>query len=126
MQTITTVSGKVYEVKWCGPSTLDYALRFEIINGSQTDIFLTFIDPEETKELIHSFDGHETVFYNFTDLKGIISSIDGSYTVSLSPSNLSDAINNNNKPDEELEYTEEEIQEGQHAIELLNIIFGNE
>ena len=126
MQTITTVSGKTYEIKWCGPSNIDYALRFEIINGNQTDIFLTFVDPEETKELIHRFDENETIFYNYTELKTITVGLENTYIVALSPSNLSDAINNNNKPDEEPEYTEEEIQEGQQAIDLLNIIFGNE
>ena len=122
MQTITTVSGKIYEVKWCGASTIDYALKFEVVNAEYVDIFTTFVNPEETKKLIHHFDAHETTYYNYTDLKGISSSIEKTIVVALNPKALEDINKEGLKP----KPSDEEIQEGKDAINLLNILFDSE
>ena len=117
MQRIITNTGKVYDINWCGASTVDYALRFEIINGDYIDIFQTFMNSEETKKIIHYFDEHQTNYYNYTELKGVATSAKNTFVVALNPKVLED-INKEN-PDKE-------IQEGRNAIEILNVIFGNE
>lgn len=83
MQKIITASGKEFEVRWCGPSTIDFALRFAIVNADMAAVLATFTDPEETVRLTHNFDEHETVFHNFTAFKGVDLQANGLIVVAL-------------------------------------------
>lgn len=85
MQKIVTATGKVYEVLWCGPSTIDFALRFEVANGDIVDLFQTFSNPEETKQLTHVFDEHENVFTGYTQFRGVDMKQGGGTVVALNP-----------------------------------------
>jgi len=83
MQKIITANGKEFWIDWCGPSTIDFALRFEVIESTMTEILATFIDPEETETLTHVFDEHETVFRGYTKFKGVDLKPGGSIVVAL-------------------------------------------
>lgn len=83
MQKIVTNTGKELVINWCGPSTIDLALRFGVPNGNMTELLQTFTDPEETAVLTHHFDEHETVFTGYTIFKGIDLKVDGEIVVAL-------------------------------------------
>lgn len=83
MQKLITATGKEYQVEWCGPSTIDFALRFEVVESTMADILSTFTRPEECAELTHVFDEHETVFRGYTTFKGVDMKPGGSIVVAL-------------------------------------------
>lgn len=83
MQKIITATGKEFQVSWCGPSTIDFALRFEVVENTMADVLTTFINPEETATLTHVFDEHETVFTGYTQFKGVDLKPGGSIVVAL-------------------------------------------
>lgn len=83
MQKLITNTGKEIEINWCGPSTIDFALRFGVPNGNMTQLLLIFTDPQETATLTHCFDEHETVFTGYTVFKGIDLKVDGEIVVAL-------------------------------------------
>lgn len=83
MQKIVTNTGKEIYINWCGPSTIDLALRFGVPNGNMTELLQTFTNPEETAALTHHFDEHETVFTGYTIFKGIDLKVDGEIVVAL-------------------------------------------
>lgn len=83
MQKIITATGKEFGIDWCGPSTIDFALRFEVVESTMTDVLGTFTDREETAELTHVFDEHKTVFRGYTTFKGVDMKPGGSIVVAL-------------------------------------------
>ena len=83
MQKIITATGKVFKIDWCGPSTIDFALRFEVVENTMAEILATFTKPEETAELTHVFDEHETIFYGYSKFKGVDMKPSGSIVVAL-------------------------------------------
>lgn len=83
MQKIITATGKEFQVSWCGPSTIDFALRFEVVERTMAEVLTTFINPEETATLTHVFDEHETVFTGYTQFKGVDLKPGGSIVVAL-------------------------------------------
>lgn len=83
MQKIITATGKEFEVEWCGPSTIDLALRFAVVNGDMLEIMATFVNPVETVALTHVFDERETIFNNYTKFKGVDLKPNGNIVVSL-------------------------------------------
>jgi len=83
MQKIITATGKEFEIDWCGPSTIDFALRFEVVKSTMADILEMFTRPEECAELTHVFDEHETVFRGYTKFRGVDLKPSGSIVVAL-------------------------------------------
>ena len=83
MQTLTTATEKVFNVAWCAPSSIDYALRFEVSGSTMQEVLATFTDPEETEELTHVFDEHETVYTGYTLFVGVDMRPSGKIVVSL-------------------------------------------
>jgi hypothetical protein len=83
MQKIITATGKEFKIDWCGPSTIDFALRFEVVESTMAHILETFTRPEECAELTHVFDEHETVFSGYSKFKGVDLKPGGSIVVSL-------------------------------------------
>ena len=83
MQRLLTKTGKEIAISWCGPSTIDFALRFGVPNGNMAELIQTFTNPEETETLTHYFDEHETVFTGYTVFKGIDLKVDGEIVVAL-------------------------------------------
>lgn len=84
MQKIITATGKEFSILWCGPSTIDFALRFEVSNDyTMAEILATFTNPEETETLTHDFDNHQTVYNGYTTFKGVDMKPGGSVVVAL-------------------------------------------
>ena len=83
MQKIITATGKEFKIDWCGPSTIDFALRFEVVESTMSDILATFTRPEECTELTHVFDEHKTVFNGYSKFKGVDMKPGGSIVVAL-------------------------------------------
>lgn len=83
MQKVITETGKEFNVNWCGPSTIDFALRFEIVESTMAEILGTFTNPEETRFLTHVFDEHETEFRGYKTFKGVDLKPGGSIVVAL-------------------------------------------
>lgn len=83
MQKIITATGKEFQVSWCGPSTIDLALRFGVPNGNMTELLQIFTNSEETVTLIHQFDENEAVFTGYTIFKGVDLKVDGEIVVAL-------------------------------------------
>jgi len=83
MQKIITATGKEFKIDWCGPSTIDFALRFEVVENTMAEILATFTVPEETETLTHIFDEHETVFTGYSIFKGVDLKPGGSVVVAL-------------------------------------------
>ena len=83
MQKIITATGKEFKVGWCGPSTIDFALRFEVVENTMADILATFTRQEETEKLTHVFDEHETIFSGYSKFKGVDLKPGGSIVVAL-------------------------------------------
>jgi len=71
MQKIITATGKEYQVEWCGVSTIDFALRFEVVNSTMDNILSTFMNPVETARLTHIFDENTALYTGFTKFKGV-------------------------------------------------------
>ena len=71
MQKIITETGKEFNVNWCGQSTIDFALRFEVVNSPMTNILTTFMNPVETARLTHIFDENTALYTGFTKFKGV-------------------------------------------------------
>ncbi len=83
MQKIITATGKEFKIDWCGPSTIDFALRFEVVESTMAEILGTFTNPEETRLLTHVFDEHETEFRGYKTFKGVDLKPGGSIVVAL-------------------------------------------
>lgn len=83
MQKIITATEKEITVEWCGPSTIDFALRFSVKNGNMTELLQIFTNPEETATLTHVFDEHETVYTGYTKFRGVDLKPDGAIVVAL-------------------------------------------
>lgn len=83
MQKIITATGKEFKIEWCGPSTIDFALRFAIVESDMLEVMQTFVNPEETGTLTHVFDDNETTFNGYTKFKGVDLKPDGSIIVAL-------------------------------------------
>ena len=83
MQKVITATGKEYKINWCGPSTIDFALRFEVVENTMVEVLTTFTAPEETATLTHVFDEQETVFTGYTKFKGVDMKPDGAIVVAL-------------------------------------------
>lgn len=83
MQEIITATGKEFKIDWCGPSTIDFALRFEVVESTMAEILGTFTNPEECAELTHVFDEHETIFRGYTKFRGVDLKPGGSIVVAL-------------------------------------------
>jgi len=71
MQKVITETGKEFNVNWCGQATIDFVLRFEVVNGTMTNILSTFMNPVETAKLTHIFDENRAVYTGFTKFKGV-------------------------------------------------------
>lgn len=84
MQTITTTTGKVFQVGWCGLSTIDYVLRFGVRGESMANVLQVFTDPAETAMLSHTFDEHTNEYDGFTTFIGVDLKPNGEIVVSLS------------------------------------------
>ena len=83
MQKLITATGLEFRIDWCGPSTIDYALRFEVVGSTMTEVLATFTNPEETETWTHIFDEHETVFTGYTTFKGVDMRQNGNIVVAL-------------------------------------------
>lgn len=83
MQEIITATGKVFQIIWCGLSTIDNALRFEIKGKTMQEVLAVFTDQEETEVLIHSFDNHETEYTGFTLFTGVDMKKSGTIVVTM-------------------------------------------
>lgn len=82
MQKLITATKKEFTVKWCGVSTFDNALRFEVVNSTMANILPVVMNPEETETLTYMFDEDKMVFIGYTQFKGI-EQLRGSVIVSL-------------------------------------------
>ena len=71
MQTITTATGKTFNVAWCGASSIDYALRFEVVESTMQEVLAIFTNPSETNVITHVFDENETVYTGYTLFIGV-------------------------------------------------------
>lgn len=83
MQKIITATGKILKILWCGPSTIDFALRFEVVEAEMSEVLTVFTNPEETATLTHVFDEHETVFTGYSKFRGVDLKPGGSIVVAL-------------------------------------------
>ena len=84
MQTITTATGKVFQIGWCGLSTIDYVLRFGVRGESMANVLKVFTDSAETETLSHTFDEHTSKYDGFTTFTGVDMKPNGEIVVSLS------------------------------------------
>jgi len=71
MQKVITATGKEFNVNWCGQATIDFVLRFEVVNSTMANILSTFMNPVETEKLTHIFDENRAVYTSFTKFKGV-------------------------------------------------------
>lgn len=85
MQKIITATGKEFQIEWCGQSTIDFALRFDIKGEEMSTIITTFMDQNETIKLIHQVDemGNRIEYNGFTTFRGVDLKPDGTVVVSL-------------------------------------------
>lgn len=83
MQKVTTATGKEFNVEWCGRATIDFALRFEVVNSTMDNILSTFTNPVETAKLTHIFDENRAVYTGFTKFKGVDLKPSGNVVVAL-------------------------------------------
>ena len=83
MQKIITATGLEFNVIWCGLSTKDNALRFEVRGSTMSEVLATFTEPEETATLTYIFDEHETVYTGYTLFIGVDMKQRGTIVVSL-------------------------------------------
>lgn len=72
MMKIKTKTGKEFNAKWAGVSTIDNNLRFAVTGVDMLSAVVVFSDPEETKEITFELDETKTeVYENYTELKGL-------------------------------------------------------
>ena len=83
MQTIITATGATFNVVWCATSTIDFALRFEVTGSTMQEALATFTNTEETAEITHVFDEHETVYTGYTVFTGVDMRQKGNIIVTL-------------------------------------------
>lgn len=83
MQKIITETGREFIVAWCGLSTIDFVLRFEVKGETMQGILATFTSKEETGTITHVFDEHETVYTGYTVFTGVDMRPNGHIIVSL-------------------------------------------
>lgn len=83
MQKIITATGLEFNVIWCGLSTIDHVLRFEIKGSTMQTVLETFTDSQETATLTQIFDELETVYTGYTLFVGVDMNRRGSIIVSL-------------------------------------------
>jgi len=83
MQKIITATGREFNIVWCGLSTIDLVLRFEVKGETMQDILVTFTNQEEIATLKHVFDEHETVYTGYTIFTGVDMKPNGHIVVSL-------------------------------------------
>lgn len=83
MQKIITATGREFNIVWCGLSTIDLVLRFEVKGETMQDILATFTNREETGTLKHVFDELETVYTGYTIFTGVDMKPNGHIVVSL-------------------------------------------
>lgn len=83
MQKIITATGREFNIVWCGLSTIDLVLRFEVKGETMQDILATFTNREETGTLKHVFDELETVYIGYTVFTGVDMKPNGHIVVSL-------------------------------------------
>lgn len=84
MQTITTATGKVFQVGWCGLSTIDYVLRFGVKGESMIYVLQVFMSPSETETLLHTFDERTNEYDGYIVFRGVDLKPNGEIVVSLS------------------------------------------
>lgn len=84
MQTITTATQRVFQVSWCGLSTIDYVLRFGVRGESMTDVLQAFMNPDETETILHTFDERTNEYNGYTVFRGVDLKPNGEIVVSLS------------------------------------------
>ena len=83
MQKVITATGKEFNVNWCGQATIDFVLRFEVVNSTMANILSTFMNPVETEKLTHIFDENRAVYTGFTQFKGVDLKPSGTIVVAL-------------------------------------------
>lgn len=83
MQKIITATGLEFNIVWCGLSTIDHVLRFEIKGSTMQPVLETFTDSQETATLTHIFDEHETAYIGYTVFTGVDMRPNGHIIVSL-------------------------------------------
>lgn len=83
MQKIITETGREFEIVWCGLSTIDLVLRFEVKGEIMQDVLATFTNPQETATIKHVFDELETVYTGYTIFTGVDMKPNGHIIVSL-------------------------------------------
>lgn len=83
MQKIITATGREFNIVWCGLSTIDLVLRFEVKGETMQDILATFTNQEEIVTLTHVFDELETVYTGYTVFTGVDMKPNGHIVVSL-------------------------------------------
>lgn len=71
MQKIKTATNKEYNILWCGVSSIDGVLRFEVKDLNMLETLAVFTNPEETIELTHIFDNQPRVYHGYTTFKGV-------------------------------------------------------
>lgn len=83
MKTLKTATGKEFEILWIGPSTIDGALRFAVVNSDIDTIHNTFKRPEETETLTASEDGVDKVYSGYLNYRGFDKKIEGEVVVAI-------------------------------------------
>lgn len=81
---LKTANGKLFEIAWIGVSNIDGVLRFSVVDPDVTDVFQTFMIPENCTVLTRIFDEDEQVFEGYKIFRGVQINFDGSAIVSLS------------------------------------------
>ena len=80
---LITAQGKHLTVDWIGVSTIDGALRFELVGSTLQAAFSVFSNPEETAKLTRIWDKDRKTFEGFTALKGMDRQFNGNIIVAL-------------------------------------------
>lgn len=81
---LKTANGKMFEIAWIGVSNIDGVLRFSVVDPDVTDVFQTFMIPENCIVLTRIFDEDEQVFEGYKIFRGVQINFDGSAIISLS------------------------------------------
>lgn len=82
---LRTAAGKEFDILWDGVSTIDFTLRFAVVNSDMATIFKVFSDPLETATLTRIWDGIESVYTGYTVFRGVDLKPDGEIVVSMNP-----------------------------------------
>lgn len=70
LKTLRTATGKEFDILWDGASTIDFALRFAVVNSDIDTVHNTFKSREETHTLTRIEDGIESVYAGYTMYAG--------------------------------------------------------